>query len=152
MTDKRTGELVELMTKSRLRLLVVVEHALDNDYAAVALADDEGELRRQSAIASRRSQRNSQEHAIRVIALKFADPREDPERLSDDVDDLRRAVFMLGAEIDDLQASSSMHFPSASQVANVSGAVGVLEARISATAAASAIMRAAAGVLEAWPI
>ncbi|MEG3171157.1 hypothetical protein U1708_02915 [Sphingomonas sp. ZB1N12] len=152
MTDKRTSELVELMAESRLRLLIVVEHALDNDYAAVALADDEGELRRQSAVASRRSQRNSLEHAIRAIALKFADPREDPERLRDDVDDLRRSVFMLSAEIDDLQASTQMRYPSASQVANVSGAVGVLEARIGASAAAGAIMRATAGVLEAWPL
>ncbi|MES3153930.1 hypothetical protein [Sphingomonas faeni] len=152
MTDNRTSELVELMAKCRLRLLVVVEHALDNDYTAVALADDEGELRRQSAIASRRSQRNSLEHAIRAIALKFADPREDPERLRDDIDDLRRPVFMLEAEIDNLQASIPMLYPSASQVANVSGAVGVLEARIGASAAAGALMRAVAGVLEAWPI
>jgi hypothetical protein len=152
MTDQRTSEVTQRLADSRARFRATVELALESDFRCVELDDSEPERRRQTAIASRRSQRSSQELAIQGLARKFADPREDPEFLQDRIDDLRRQSELLGAEIDDLVASASMKFPSATEVANVSGAVGVLEARVGAAAAASAIVRAASGVLQAWPI
>lgn len=147
---KRSDENERRLAASLSRMSAALEFALTNDYRAVVLADDEAELRRQAAISSRRSQRGAQERAIQGLALKFTDHREDRGLLRDDMDALQRRVYLLDQEIEDLIASISMNFPSASQVANVSAAVGVLEARVAASAAAAAIMRAATDVIAAW--
>lgn len=151
---RKRGDKPRMSTKDlisgRERMSNALVAALDNEAQAVELADTEEELRRQTAIATRRTQKSAQERAVSAIGAKFPDPREDPEELQDSIDELRRSIFVLDAEINDLVASHSMRFPTPTQVANVSTAVGVLEARIAASVAASALMSAATAIVSAW--
>jgi hypothetical protein len=125
--------------------------ALAKSSDRLELDDDNGdELKRQAALASRRSQRNALERSATAVGAKMNDPREDMREIMNDLDALRQAIFLLDAEIQDLKASQSMKFPSASDIANVSAAVGVLDARVAASAAAAAIMTAASDVMDAW--
>ena len=147
---KRSAPSKKEMARQRQRMKSTLLTALDSSADKVAVADDEQELRRQAALASRRSQKRSQERAATAIGSKMADPREDMKELQDDVDELRQNIFVLEGEIHDLEASQSMQFPTATEVANVSAAVGVLDARIAASVAASAIMTAATDIMNAW--
>jgi hypothetical protein len=124
--------------------------ALKKAAPTAKLANDDQELKRQAALASRRSQKSAQEQAAAAIGAKFPDPTEDPEVLQDDVDNLRQEIFFLEGEIRDLEASKSINFPSPSEIANVSNAVGVLQARVASSAAANSIMTAATSVMSAW--
>lgn len=138
--------------EQRERMKSALLKALADGAATVDVADSDNELRRQAALAARQSQWGAQERALAAVGRKLADPREDSRELMNDIDDLRQQIFDTEAEINALKASDSIKFPSASDVANVSAAVGVLDARVAASAAASAIMAAAADLQNAWPL
>ncbi len=142
----------EKLAKHRERLSADRDNLLASGFFKVQLPDTPAEKDRQAALLTRRTQRKADEDAARALAEKILDPKEDPELIRDEIDDLRRAIFVLDAEIDDLVASQSMAFPSASEVANVSGAAGLLEARIASSASVGAIVSAADAVMKAWPL
>lgn len=117
-----------------------------------ALEDTDEERARQAAIMARERQLNAQRRTAGEIGFKFSDPREDPEELQDDLDDLERRIFQLDLEIQSLRASQSMRFPSANEIADLGNAVAFLESRIASAAAANALMAAADGVMTAFSL
>lgn len=141
----------ERMMAGRERLSAALDSTLDRGFEPLEVPDTDEELKRQAALATRRNQKSAQERTAAAIGAKFADPREDPEMLQDHIDELYQNIFVLEAEIEDLEASRSMKFPSPTQVANVSSAVGLLEARIASSAAANGLMGAATAVIQAFP-
>ncbi|HEY5723447.1 MAG TPA: hypothetical protein VIT45_14115 [Allosphingosinicella sp.] len=118
--------------------------------ADAGLQESPEELARQTAIQSRENQLSWMRRTAAEIGYKFGDPREDPEELQDDLDELEIRIFQVDQEIQSLRASQSMRFPSANEIANLGAAVSYLEAQIASAASANALMGAAVQVMTAF--
>jgi BMFP domain-containing protein YqiC len=118
--------------------------------AMAAVEDNEQENRRQAAIAARQTQIFSLKRASAELGFRlgFGAPNETELRAAQA--QIQEAVFQLDLELRDLEASQSMHFPTASELANLRAAVDALEARVASGVAANSLLEAAANVVIAF--